>query len=66
VIIKITIKNGAEIRRTFQEAPFAMIRALNVAIEKSILAIENDAKKMAPVNKSPTVTGGTSARVSDQ
>lgn len=36
-----------------------MIKSLNRAIEKSILAIESDAKKMAPVNKSPTVTGGT-------
>lgn len=61
VIVSVTIKNLPEIKRVFNEMPAKMTRELGKAVERVILKIEGDAKKLAPVNKQ---SGGGNLRQS--
>lgn len=57
----LTIKNLDEIERMFKKAPGKMLDGIHKAIQRSILIIERNAKREAPVNKG---TGGGTLRQS--
>lgn len=59
--VTITIKNLDEIEKMFRKAPGKMLDGIHKAIQKSILIIERNAKREAPVNKG---TGGGTLRQS--
>lgn len=50
VNIKIEIKNKAQIKAAFNQAPSIMRRNLNVAIRKSFVSIERDSRINTPVD----------------
>jgi HK97 gp10 family phage protein len=54
VEISIKIENIDKIKRTFLLFPNKMIIGLNKAIQASVLKVESETKKEAPVNKQPS------------
>lgn len=57
--IHISIKNIDAIKAEFKKKPALISQRLDTAVNKVITKIEADAKKEAPVNKSPGIVGGT-------
>jgi HK97 gp10 family phage protein len=57
--INVEIKGAEELKDAFDKAPAQVINETSKAIQKSILQIQNDAMKEAPVNKQ---TGGGTLR----
>lgn len=57
------IVNLDEIKRALRARPEAARREIDLAIQKSIIKVERDAKRLAPVNK---LTGGGNLRQSIQ
>ena len=49
-MIKIHIKNAAEIKRKFQRYPVRMEREIGMAVKKSAFEIEREAKPVTPVD----------------
>lgn len=59
--ISIKLKNADKIIKAFKDAPMNASKGIQIAVEKTVLTIERDAKKLAPVNKG---TGGGNLRQS--
>lgn len=59
--ITIKLKNADKIIEAFRQAPMQASKGIQKAVEKTVLTIERDAKKLAPVNKQ---SGGGTLRQS--
>lgn len=59
--ISIKLKNADKIMRAMREAPSNASKGIQTAVAKTVLTVERDAKKLAPVNKG---TGGGNLRQS--
>lgn len=59
--ISIKLKNADRIMKAMKEAPMNASKGIQVAVAKTVLTVEREAKRLAPVNKG---TGGGNLRQS--